>query len=381
QELNSFNMVKDRMYHLRRYRNCFVGKETVDWLVKRKHCENRRVAVDGMRILQAANMLHHVCDDHVFKDEMLFFRFKREDDSYMDDKDLKLFFIGWDLFYSASSKTNGIFRNYDQNGERYRNAFFGSQLVDHLIIQGEAKSRIDAALLGRRLLEHDIIRHVTDDHHFRDDDHLLYQFSYDFQQKRKLSDVFKFVKQKSASLNDSCMESNEEVQIKKYDIGTKDNAFATKRNSVGHESSSIDTADGDTGSYSSHRTASASSTEYEIRPEISEEICAPASVLLRYATVEELESPDTPYVKQSIKISSDPVGFGFVIRGNSPTYVQTIDPLGPAAVAGLKVRQYIYSVNGINVLYMNHKEVAKMMMKSRSYVNLVVMTHKRGTSL
>ncbi|KAK3595271.1 hypothetical protein CHS0354_010878 [Potamilus streckersoni] len=312
---------------------------------------------------------------------MLFFRFKREDDSYMDDKDLKLFFIGWDLFYSASSKTNGIFRNYDQNGERYRNAFFGSQLVDHLIIQGEAKSRIDAALLGRRLLEHDIIRHVTDDHHFRDDDHLLYQFSYDFQQKRKLSDVFKFVKQKSASLNDSCMESNEEVQIKKYDIGTKDNAFATKRNSVGHESSSIDTADGDTGSYSSHRTASASSTEYEIRPEISEEICAPASVLLRYATVEELESPDTPYVKQSIKISSDPVGFGFVIRGNSPTYVQTIDPLGPAAVAGLKVRQYIYSVNGINVLYMNHKEVAKMMMKSRSYVNLVVMTHKRGTSL
>ena len=34
---------------------------------------------------------------------------------------------------------------------------------------------------------------------------------------------------------------------------------------------------------------------------------------------------------------SDSVGFGFVVRGDGPCYIQTIDPTGPAASAGLKV--------------------------------------------
>ena len=54
---------------------------------------------------------------------------------------------------------------------------------------------------------------------------------------------------------------------------------------------------------------------------------------------------------------SDPVGFGFVIRGNGPVYVKTVDPTGPAAQAGLKVemvvdivRNFIYLFIGLNVL-------------------------------
>lgn len=38
-----------------------------------------------------------------------------------------------------------------------------------------------------------------------------------------------------------------------------------------------------------------------------------------------------------LQIFSDSVGYGFVIRGIGPTYVQTVDPEGPAADAGLKV--------------------------------------------
>ena len=37
------------------------------------------------------------------------------------------------------------------------------------------------------------------------------------------------------------------------------------------------------------------------------------------------------------QVTSDAVGFGFVLRGNCPTYVQAVDPMGPAAMAGLKV--------------------------------------------
>ena len=35
------------------------------------------------------------------------------------------------------------------------------------------------------------------------------------------------------------------------------------------------------------------------------------------------------------------MGFGFVIRGDGPCYVQAIDPAGPAAVAGLKVTRFL----------------------------------------
>jgi hypothetical protein len=39
---------------------------------------------------------------------------------------------------------------------------------------------------------------------------------------------------------------------------------------------------------------------------------------------------------------NDSVGFGFVVRGKEPVYVQTVDPEGPAAGAGLRVRLQFY---------------------------------------
>ena len=39
----------------------------------------------------------------------------------------------------------------------------------------------------------------------------------------------------------------------------------------------------------------------------------------------------------TLQIASDAVGFGFVIRGEGPVFVKTVDPTGPAAAAGLKV--------------------------------------------
>ena len=48
------------------------------------------------------------------------------------------------------------------------------------------------------------------------------------------------------------------------------------------------------------------------------------------------------------QIQRDEIGFGFVLRGASPCYVQAVDPLGPAAKAGMKVRSlcisYVYTL-------------------------------------
>ena len=36
-------------------------------------------------------------------------------------------------------------------------------------------------------------------------------------------------------------------------------------------------------------------------------------------------------------MAQDPVGYGIVLRGDGPVFVKAVDPMGPAAKAGLKV--------------------------------------------
>lgn len=38
------------------------------------------------------------------------------------------------------------------------------------------------------------------------------------------------------------------------------------------------------------------------------------------------------------QIVGDAVGWGFVVRGSAPCHIQAVDPGGPAAAAGMKVR-------------------------------------------
>ena len=41
-----------------------------------------------------------VCDDHAFKDELLFYRFRRDDGSIESQKDLLLFYKVLDIYHS-----------------------------------------------------------------------------------------------------------------------------------------------------------------------------------------------------------------------------------------------------------------------------------------
>jgi len=98
-------------------------------------------------------------------------------------------------------------------------------------------------------------------------------------------------------------------------------------------------------------------------------------LLMRKVTVEDLEDPKSALIKRPIRIASDPVGYGFVIRGEGPVFVKTVDPMGPAAKAGLKVGHYIYSVNDEKVVNMNHRDLAHVILAADGYLRLVVVEH------
>ncbi len=66
--------IKDRRYRLNLYSTCFVGRELVNWLVENYQLI-REEAIELGQILIEKKMIHHVTDQHAFKDDYLFYRF------------------------------------------------------------------------------------------------------------------------------------------------------------------------------------------------------------------------------------------------------------------------------------------------------------------
>ena len=67
--------VKDRKYRFKKYRQCFVGSEAVDFLVDNGYVASRFEAVELGEKMRAAGLFSHVVDDHGFKDDKLFYAF------------------------------------------------------------------------------------------------------------------------------------------------------------------------------------------------------------------------------------------------------------------------------------------------------------------
>ena len=53
------NLIQDRRYHLSSFKQCFIGRELVDWLLARGEASSRPEAVDlGRRLLEAGVFKH-----------------------------------------------------------------------------------------------------------------------------------------------------------------------------------------------------------------------------------------------------------------------------------------------------------------------------------
>jgi glutaredoxin len=73
-EIQDSSLVRTHKYHLKGYKNSFVARDLVTWLVEQKKLPSREEAVKQGLELQAKHFIHHVTFDHEFKDEWLFFR-------------------------------------------------------------------------------------------------------------------------------------------------------------------------------------------------------------------------------------------------------------------------------------------------------------------
>ncbi|XP_060086645.1 DEP domain-containing mTOR-interacting protein-like [Heteronotia binoei] len=352
--LHDGKLIKDRRYHLRTYPNCFVAKELTDWLIDHKEAPDRETGIRLMQKLMDHYIIHHVCDEHFdYKDAKLLYRFRKDDGTFPLNKDVKVFLRGQSLYEKLISVEDSILQVREENSVKYQRTFLGCEMIDWLIQEGETASRKEAVELCQTLLEDGIIQHVSNRHHFYDGN-LLYQFRINFRRRRRLTELLN--ENSPRTLSDSpdspfCLRKLNPEQNSSSFLSVQPNKEIKTVSAV--RRSSVSSLAGGSSSYFSLSPSLGLSPTVE---------CNPKSVLKRPVTNEELLSPGAPYIKKTLTIVGDAVGWGFVVRGGQPCHIQAVDPGGPAAAAGMKVCQFVYSVNGIYVLHLDYQTISSLIM-------------------
>ncbi|KAM4688559.1 DEP domain-containing mTOR-interacting protein [Discoglossus pictus] len=365
--LHEEKIIKDRRKHLRTYPNCVVAKEVIEWLIDRKEATDRDTAIKIMQKLVDDNIIHHACDQYKeFKDARIYYRFRFDDGTYPLEQEVMVFLRGQRLYEKVMNTENGLLQARDEDGVKHERCFIASEFVTWLVNERESKSRIEAEKLGRRLLEHAIIQHVSKPHHFVDSG-LLYQFRVNFRRRRRLMEVL-------AEKPPTVLESHDSPFCPRKQSHDKSTSFLsvspTKEiKTVSAIRRSSMSSSGSSGYFSSSPTLSNS-------PPVV--LCNPRSVLRRPVTLDELLAPGAPYTRKTLTIVSDAVGWGFVVRGNAPCHIQAVDPGGPAAAAGVKLRQFVVSVNGLNVLNCEFRTVSNLVLTGPRTIVMEVMEEQNS---
>ncbi|XP_068118266.1 DEP domain-containing mTOR-interacting protein-like [Hyperolius riggenbachi] len=353
--LHNAKLVKERRVNTFTYPRSFIAKEVVTWLVDHKEAPDRATAIRILQKLLEAKILHHVVDKYkTFKDADLFYRFRADDGTLIPTQEMKVMARGQRLYESlVNNKEDLVMKLREVDLVKYKKSFPGVELLDWMERNGAMSSRKHGLRFCRSMVECGVIEHVTGLYHFSDSD-LLYRFCINFQRRRKMMEILN-----SPSTYDRRQDSPEGENFS-LDLDRPQDTFVWAHEPPPERfprNKSLFTLP---------------SSAYYGRPIAQPIMCLP-SVLKRPVSVEELLAPGAPYVRKTLNIIGDAVGWGFVPRGKGPCHIQALDPGGPAANAGMKIRQFIVTVNGLNCLRMENSEIYKFIVNGPQHVIMEVL--------
>lgn len=160
--------IADKTYHFKEYNDCFIGSELVDWLEEHKGLITEEALLLGKRLFKL-NLIQHTKNEHGFENEYLFYHFTlpkmqvrlspREVENLLEE-------IQQSDTFEIKDRTFKLI-NYPQ-------CFLGSDLIEWLI-QNKKMTTIEAISLGKELIRNKYMKHVTNDHDFKDEA-LFYHF-------------------------------------------------------------------------------------------------------------------------------------------------------------------------------------------------------------
>jgi EAL domain-containing protein (putative c-di-GMP-specific phosphodiesterase class I) len=147
--------IRDRLFHLRMYPQCFIGREAVDWLVRHAGV-SRAEAIRMGRRLVALGCMKHVLNEHDFEDGEYFYAVVP--DSVQDTPQP----AAVDLLEALRSLNGPRQADHVRGLLRHRRCLRGADLVDWLCGRYQVP-RVTALQWGAQLMKQGRLRHVFDD--------------------------------------------------------------------------------------------------------------------------------------------------------------------------------------------------------------------------
>ncbi len=154
--------IRDRMYHLRSYRQCFVAREAVDWMVRELNVDRAQATHIGHRMV-ALGWIRHVLDEHDFDDAELFFTADVQSQAAPASPQLD------ELRLALRALDGGVpLLTYRRGLLVHHRCVSGRRVIDWLV-ERHPVNRNTAAQWASHLMRKGMLRHVFDDQPFRDD--------------------------------------------------------------------------------------------------------------------------------------------------------------------------------------------------------------------
>eukprot|EP01100_Stratorugosa_tubuloviscum_P007684 TRINITY_DN3171_c2_g1_i1.p1 TRINITY_DN3171_c2_g1~~TRINITY_DN3171_c2_g1_i1.p1 ORF type:complete len:568 (-),score=220.56 TRINITY_DN3171_c2_g1_i1:26-1708(-) len=153
---------RDRTYHMRTYKDCFIGSELVDWMMVSLPISQRSEAVIIGKKIREFGYLLHVADDHDFEDAFFFYRWtpKCADlklvNEQVDNDPTSIRFDSIDISHFEVQRLlgSGSFSNVYLVKHRPSSKYFAMKAISKTVLTGSPK---EAELLWRecQLLRND----------------------------------------------------------------------------------------------------------------------------------------------------------------------------------------------------------------------------------
>jgi EAL domain-containing protein (putative c-di-GMP-specific phosphodiesterase class I) len=154
--------IRDRMFRLRNYERCFVGREAVDWIARVQRVSRREAVRIGQRLM-ALGLMQHVLNEHDFSDADLFYRLSPATTA----EDAAAMPATAELLQALRGPQGPVMQAHRRWGLLHRHCLTGRALVDWLVAQHRLP-RSTAVQWAVQLMRQGRLRHVFDDRPFQD---------------------------------------------------------------------------------------------------------------------------------------------------------------------------------------------------------------------
>eukprot|EP00049_Salpingoeca_infusionum_P011749 m.206029 g.206029 ORF g.206029 m.206029 type:complete len:427 (-) comp15018_c1_seq5:190-1470(-) len=172
-------LITSHKYHMKTYKECFVGTELVKLLVESGECASNAEAELVGYSLSMFGVIHHVCDDHMFKNDKLFFRFCQDDGTYDAlSKEWRSICATAVHVYALMRQGGVMIQNRDHMFKTHNDCFVAREFIPWCIVQDLAATPEQAIALGTQLKRAGFIHSVSKDSQFKDS-YSFYRFSFD----------------------------------------------------------------------------------------------------------------------------------------------------------------------------------------------------------